>query len=225
MNDSELVFYVKCHVRPECVDAWREAVGEVIERMSQEDSFVACHLHVDAQDPTLFTLYERWAEPSVEAFLQHQDTPYRRAYEDRLPALLRGPREPQVLVPLGAWRRRTPEPPVDRTINYVELPARDLDAVKAFYAQVFGWRFTDYGPDYAAFHDGRTDGGFYRSEAASRVDGGAALVVLYAEELERTRDAVVAAGGRVVQEIFAFPGGRRFHFADPAGNELAVWSH
>ena len=102
---QDLVFYVKCRVRPERVDEWKQAVGEVIERMSQEDTFVSCQLHVDAGDPTLFTLYERWAEPSVEAFLQNQDTPYRRAYDARLPELLQGPREPQVLVPLGEWRR------------------------------------------------------------------------------------------------------------------------
>lgn len=103
---QDLVFYVKCHVKPDCVEEWRGAVGEIIERMSQEDSFISCQLHVDAADPTLFTLYERWAEPSVEEFLRRQDKPYRREYEARLPALLRGPREPQVLVPLGEWHRR-----------------------------------------------------------------------------------------------------------------------
>lgn len=105
MANQDLVFYVKCRVKPECVEAWRKAVTEIIEQMSREDTFVSCQLHVDAQDPTLFTLYERWAEPSVESFLQRQDTPYRRAYEALLPGLLQGPREPQVLVPLGEWRR------------------------------------------------------------------------------------------------------------------------
>lgn len=105
MAQQDLVFYVKCRVKPDRIDAWRRAVTDIIEQMSHEDTFVSCQLHVDAQDPTLFTLYERWAEPSVEAFLQRQDTPYRRAYEALLPDLLQGPREPQVLVPLGAWHR------------------------------------------------------------------------------------------------------------------------
>jgi|SRR5690606_5723899 len=114
--------------------------------------------------------------------------------------------------------------PTDRTIDYVELPARDLEAVKAFYSKAFGWTFVDYGPDYCAFNDGRLDGGFYRSDRSSSTANGAALVVLYADELESTRDRVVESGGTIVKPIFTFPGGRRFHFADPAGNELAVWS-
>ena len=104
MANEDLVFYVKCRVKPDRIGAWLEAVREIVGRMSAEDSFVSCQLHVDAQDPTLFTLYERWAEPSVEVFLQRQDKAYRRAYEALLPDLLQGPREPQVLVPLGEWR-------------------------------------------------------------------------------------------------------------------------
>lgn len=114
--------------------------------------------------------------------------------------------------------------PVDRRINYVELPASDLEAVKAFYAEAFGWAFTDYGPDYVAFNDGAFDGGFFRAPLSSNTANGAALVVLHADDLEAMLDAVTAAGGRVLKPIFAFPGGRRFHFADPAGNELAIWS-
>lgn len=114
--------------------------------------------------------------------------------------------------------------PSDRTINYIELPAVDLDAVKAFYSNAFDWAFTDHGPDYTAFNDGHTDGGFYRAPLSSSAAKGAALVVLYAADLEATLDTVTACGGRIVKQIFAFPGGRRFHFADPAGNELAVWS-
>lgn len=106
MSNEDLVFYVKLHVKPERVDEWREAVTEIIEKMSREDSFVSCQLHRDAQDPNLFTLYERWREPSVEVFLQRQAKPYREAYEARLPELLQRPREPAVLVPLGEWRRR-----------------------------------------------------------------------------------------------------------------------
>lgn len=112
----------------------------------------------------------------------------------------------------------------DQKIDYLELPARDFDAVQSFYEGAFGWSFTDYGPEYRAFSDGTINGGFRKAEAASSTRDGAALIVLYAEDLERTRDVVSRHGGKIVQEIFSFPGGRRFHFADPHGNELAVWS-
>jgi len=114
--------------------------------------------------------------------------------------------------------------PVDRRINYLELPARDLDAVQRFYEGTFGWTFTDYGPEYRAFNDGAMDGGFRRADTASSTGNGAALIILYAADLEGTRKAVLAHGGSIVKAIFSFPGGRRFHFADPCGNELAVWS-
>lgn len=114
--------------------------------------------------------------------------------------------------------------PEDRRIDYIELPAASLDAMEAFYNQTFGWTFTDYGPTYRAFADGRLHGGFFSSELRSTTATGAALIVLYAEDLEATRDAVVAHGGSLCKAIFSFPGGRRFHFLDPHGNELAVWS-
>lgn len=114
--------------------------------------------------------------------------------------------------------------PADRSINYVEFPAADLDTVRAFYGAVFAWTFTPYGPDYLAFKDRALEGGFYRAPLRSVAAQGAALVVFYAVDLEATRDAVLAAGGTLAKPIFAFPGGRRFHFTDPAGNELAVWS-
>ena len=114
--------------------------------------------------------------------------------------------------------------PLDQKINYLELPARDLDAAQEFYEGAFGWSFTDYGPEYRAFNDGTIDGGFYKAEAASSTTNGAALIVLYASDLEETKDTVSRNGGAIVKDIFAFPGGRRFHFADPNGNELAVWS-
>lgn len=117
-----------------------------------------------------------------------------------------------------------PTPPIDQKIDYLELPARDLDAVQSFYEQAFAWVFTDYGPDYRAFTDGKLDGGFYRAETYSSTDNGAALIVLYAAELESARARICTAGGRIVKDIFTFPGGRRFHFSDPNGNELAVWS-
>jgi len=101
-----LVFHVRLRVKPECTQAWLEAVHAIIEAMSHEDSFLSCDLHRDAQDPNLFTLYERWAEPDVETFLARQDKPYRREYEAKLPELLQGPREPQVLVPLAQWGRQ-----------------------------------------------------------------------------------------------------------------------
>ncbi|WP_311029314.1 VOC family protein [Mesorhizobium koreense] len=101
--------------------------------------------------------------------------------------------------------------------DYLEMQATGgtLDSTKSFYSRAFGWSFTDYGPTYAAFSEG-LDGGF-------QADAGEALPVLYSENLEATKDAVEAAGGKIVRPIFAFPGGRRFHFTDPAGNELAVW--
>ena len=105
MANSDLVFYVKLHVKPECIDEWKQAVGEIVGHMSNEEAFVSCYLHQDTQDPNLFVLYERWSEPGVEAFLQNQDTPYRRAYEARLPALLQRPREPSVLLPINEWHR------------------------------------------------------------------------------------------------------------------------
>ncbi|NRQ43870.1 VOC family protein [Rheinheimera sp. YQF-2] len=109
-------------------------------------------------------------------------------------------------------------------INYVEFPAADLAAVKKFYAQVFGWVFADYGPDYVAFANSGLDGGFYRAAKQSTTVQGAALVVLYSKDLAETERKIVAAGGRIIKPVFSFPGGRRFHFADPHGNELAVWS-
>jgi uncharacterized protein len=111
------------------------------------------------------------------------------------------------------------KPEHDRTIDYIEFGATDIAATKRFYTACFGWKFTDYGPDYTAFEDGRLSGGFTK-EAKT---GSAPLVVLYASELERARAAVLAEHGRIVRDIFSFPGGRRFHFLDPNGNELAVW--
>ncbi len=112
----------------------------------------------------------------------------------------------------------------DMKIDYLELPAQDLEKAKSFYTAVFGWKFEDYGPEYCSFNDGRLDGGFYRSELTSSAANGAALVVLYATNLEHLRDRIVAHGATIIRDIFPFPGGRRFHFADPNGNELAVWS-
>lgn len=109
----------------------------------------------------------------------------------------------------------------DRRIDYIELGAIDLPATKRFYTDAFGWKFTDYGPDYAAFEDGRLSGGFHTERAVSR---GGALVILFAVDIADAERRVVDAGGTIVTPTFEFPGGRRFHFTDPSGNELAVWS-
>jgi predicted enzyme related to lactoylglutathione lyase len=114
--------------------------------------------------------------------------------------------------------------PTDQKVDYIELPARDLDSVQSFYERAFAWSFTDYGAEYRAFTDGKIDGGFYESENRSSTEKGSVLVVLYAIDLEETKETVISSGGEVVKDIFAFPGGRRFHFTDPNGNELAVWS-
>lgn len=105
-------------------------------------------------------------------------------------------------------------------IQYVEFLSRDLAAVKVFYTDAFGWTFTDYGPEYTAFTGTYIDGGFTTGEPAH----GSVLVILYSEDLEATKERVEKAGGEIVKDIFSFPGGRRFHFTDPDGNELAVWS-
>lgn len=109
----------------------------------------------------------------------------------------------------------------DLRIDYVEFPATDLAATKRFYSEAFGWSFTDYGDAYTAFADSGIEGGF---TTRSPVRAGGPLVILYARDLERARMRVEAAGGRIVTEPYDFPGGRRFHFADPNGNEMAVWS-
>ncbi|HXN35886.1 MAG TPA: VOC family protein [Opitutaceae bacterium] len=107
-------------------------------------------------------------------------------------------------------------------IFYVELPASDPGKTRAFFEKVFGWTFTDYGPDYTAFTDGRMAGGFFRSEKRASLAAGSALVVIQHPRLEETLKRVVDHGGKVTQEIFSYPGGRRFHFTEPSGNELSV---
>jgi predicted enzyme related to lactoylglutathione lyase len=110
--------------------------------------------------------------------------------------------------------------PNDRQIDYVEFGVSDIARAKAFYGAAFGWTFTDYGPQYCEFADGRLKGGF---TTLSPVTPGGPLVVLFGDDLEALVTAVEAAGGRISKPIFAFPGGRRFHFIDPDGYELAVW--
>ncbi len=109
-------------------------------------------------------------------------------------------------------------------INYVEFPAKDLQATKDFFAQVFGWSFEDYGPEYTAFSHQGLDGGFFQSVLKSATSNGAALIIFYSHNLEATQTKIEHAGGVMMKPIFSFPGGRRFHFAEPSGNEFAVWS-
>lgn len=109
-------------------------------------------------------------------------------------------------------------------INYVEFPAKDLEATKAFFTKAFGWSFRDFGDAYCDFQGEGIDGGFYRADMKSRSDLGGALVVFFSDNLEETMEKVLAAGGEIEKEIFSFPGGRRFHFLEPSGNEFAVWS-
>lgn len=113
---------------------------------------------------------------------------------------------------------------IPNKLSYLELPANNLAATKAFFSTVFGWSFTDYGEEYTAFSDQGLDGGFFRSELVSITAEGAALPVIYSQNLAQTEQAVVAAGGVIIQPVFSFPGGRRFHFCEPSGNEFAVWS-
>jgi uncharacterized protein len=105
-------------------------------------------------------------------------------------------------------------------IQYVEFLSNDLQRIKKFYTAAFGWTFTDYGPDYTAFEGDYIDGGFTPGKPVR----GSMLVILFSENLEGTHAQVKAAGGKIVKDIFGFPGGRRFHFTDPDDNELAVWA-
>lgn len=109
----------------------------------------------------------------------------------------------------------------DGRIDYLEFPATDILKTKSFYQKVFGWKFTDYGPEYTSFEDGRMAGGFSKER---QVANGGPLVVIYRRDLSATEKQVRGAGGQISRDTFSFPGGHRFHFTDPSGNELAVWS-
>ena len=111
-------------------------------------------------------------------------------------------------------------------INYLEFPCRDLTATKRFFTGVFDWVFTDYGMEYSAFsnHAG-IEGGFYQSLLTSKYDNGAALIVFYSDDLKNTENKIKQHGGTITKLTFSFPGGQRFHFAEPSGNEFAVWSN
>jgi uncharacterized protein len=109
-------------------------------------------------------------------------------------------------------------------LNYVEFPANNIPATKRFFEKAFAWTFEDFGPEYTAFTDQGIDGGFYKSDLTSTTLNGSALLVLLSDNLQLTQANVEAAGGKISTPIFSFPGGQRFHFIEPSGNELAVWS-
>ena len=111
--------------------------------------------------------------------------------------------------------------PSNNEINYIEFKATNLEIIKSFYSSCFQWKFTDYGPDYTSFSESGLFGGFEKS--SSKITNGA-LVVLYHSDLEIIKEKIISEGGRIIKEIFSFPEGQRFHFADPSGNELAIWS-
>ena len=110
---------------------------------------------------------------------------------------------------------------INNHINYIELYAADLESIKEFYSKAFDWKFTDYGPDYTAFENSGIAGGFFRSDQPIAKG---VLVILYHSDLESSMKVVIKAGGKIVKDIFSFPGGRRFHFLDPVGHEMAIWS-
>lgn len=109
-------------------------------------------------------------------------------------------------------------------INYVEFPASNLQATKDFFSKAFGWVFEVFGPEYIAFSNRGLDGGFFKSDKKSSSENGAALMVFYSSDIETSLSQIENAGGIINKPIFAFPGGRRFHFIEPSGNEMAVWS-
>lgn len=110
----------------------------------------------------------------------------------------------------------------ENRIDYVEIPVTDLKRTREFFSSLFGWSFQEWGDDYMSFNDGRLDGGFRRSTEPAPTTG--VLLVFYSEDLERDVDRVIDLGATISQDIFSFPGGRRFHFVDPVGTEYAIWS-
>ena len=112
----------------------------------------------------------------------------------------------------------------DNSIDYLEFASNDLVATKAFFSELLNWRFEDYGPDYTAFTDDKINGGFFKSSSVATASQGAPLVVLYHSNLEEIKDLIIKLGGTIKLDIFSFPGGKRFQFIEPGGNELAFWS-
>jgi predicted enzyme related to lactoylglutathione lyase len=118
------------------------------------------------------------------------------------------------------------EPAQHHSINYIEFSTPDIERTKSFYSRVFGWEFQDWGPDYQGLcrESAGIDGAFRKRTENSNPGTEAPLIVLYSRDLKATEAAVIAAGGSIVVPTVEFPGGRRFHFSDGAGNVLAVWS-
>jgi hypothetical protein len=110
---------------------------------------------------------------------------------------------------------------VDGQIDFVEFPGRNLMRMRHFYGAAFGWTFENRGEGYVAFHGAGAEGGFSADPEQAPLEP---LVVFYASDLEAVREKVLAIGGEITRDIFAIPGGRRFHFRDPGENEAAVWS-
>ena len=117
--------------------------------------------------------------------------------------------------------------PQHHKIDYVEFASPDPEIARAFFEAVFGWRFTEYGTDYIAFHGAGLEGGLYRTDRPDQVSSFekcGSIIVFYSRDLEASQRLIQQHGGEVVKPIFGFPGGRRFHFTEPTGNELAIWS-
>ncbi len=112
----------------------------------------------------------------------------------------------------------------ENKIDYVEIPAKDPSRAQEFFTELFGWQFEDFGPDYCSFHDGRLAGGFRRADVSAATESGSPLIVFYKEDLAAASTRVAELGGTISRDIFSFPGGQRFHFTDPNGNEYAIWS-
>ncbi|MFH4365300.1 VOC family protein [Vibrio diabolicus] len=109
-------------------------------------------------------------------------------------------------------------------LNYVEFGSTNINATKQFFECTFDWTFIDYGPEYSAFSGQGLDGGFFKSEFVNQTTNGGALLVFYSSDIQATQVKVEQCGGKIIRPIFEFPGGCRFHFTEPSGNEFAVWS-
>lgn len=114
--------------------------------------------------------------------------------------------------------------PQHHMIDYLEFPCSNFQSTRQFFADVFGWTYVEYSPEYVAFENAGIDGGFFASNQSTDTDNGSALIVFYSNNLEATLEKITQHGGKIKCEIFSFPGGRRFQFIEPSGNEFGVWS-
>lgn len=113
---------------------------------------------------------------------------------------------------------------VHHGFNYIELPSLDNVKMKAFYGAAFDWTFQDWGETYVAIHGAGVEGGFDQASEDRQPSNQGALVILYSDDLNASEKAVLKEGGTISVPVYEFPGGKRFHFTDPSGNELAVWT-